>query len=96
MYHWNMHIYSYTSMSSFTDCTTWSLNDLVGRIEDQNPQDRRKDETRACTYVKTKSYNFEVMYHLFIFFGVANIIHFFFFGLKLYILSESLFFVLCK
>ena len=45
---WNTHIYSYTSFTSVTDCPTGSLQDLVGRIEHQNLQER-KDEALASS-----------------------------------------------
>ena len=49
MHLWNTHIYSYTS---FTDSTTWSPQDLAGRIEGQDLEESRKDETLAWTCQK--------------------------------------------
>ena len=54
---WNTHIYSYTSFTSVTDCTTWSLQDLAGKIEDQNLHKEDIDETLAWTRVKIDALN---------------------------------------
>ena len=47
---WAQHSSVRNTYTSATDGITWS-HDLAGRIEDQNLQERRKDETLAWTWV---------------------------------------------